>query len=328
MIVALAGGVGGAKLAQGLDGILLPGQLAIIVNTADDFDLIGLRISPDLDTVMYTLAGLANPATGWGIADDTFNAIELLGRYHRPTWFKLGDRDLATHIARTQRLRQGIPLSALTAELAAALGIHSLLLPMCDDPVATMVETPAGQLAFQDYFVRRQHQDTVLGFSFDGIEATEMTVGVAMALAQAEAVIFCPSNPFVSIGPILAVPGLRRRLAELAVPRVAVSPIVGGQALKGPAAAMLAALGHEVSALGIARLYLDLLDGMVIDHQDAALAPAIAALGLRLLVTQTVMGGPDDRRRLAAEVLAFARSLGTDSEPAGGVTGAATDGRA
>ncbi len=309
MIVALAGGVGGAKLAQGLSGALPPDGLAVIVNTADDFDHLGLRICPDLDTVMYTLAGLANPATGWGIAGDTFAAMGLLGRYGRPTWFRLGDRDLATHIARTERLRQGASLSTVTADLAGALGVRARLLPMCDEPVATLVETPAGQLEFQDYFVRRHQQDAVLGVTFAGAESARLPAGVVGALTDAEAIIICPSNPIVSVGPILAVPGLRAWLAGAPVPRVAVSPIVAGQALKGPAAHMLATLGHEVSPVGVARLYLGLIDGMVVDAADAAERDRIEALGLRVLVTRTVMGERADRERLAGEVLDFCRAL-------------------
>lgn len=309
MIVALAGGVGGAKLAQGLYGAVAPDALAVVVNTADDFDHLGLRICPDLDTVMYTLAGLANPVTGWGVVDDTFQAMELLGRYGRPTWFRLGDRDLATHIARGERLRQGARLGEVTAELAGALGIRAALLPMCDEPVATLVDTPAGRLEFQDYFVRRHQQDAVLGVVYAGAAAARLPEAVGRALAGAEAIVLCPSNPIVSIGPILAVPGLRARLAGAAAPRVAVSPIVAGQALKGPAAHMLATLGHEVSPVGVARLYTGLIDGMVIDAADAAARGAIEALGLRVLVTQTVMGGREDRERLGREVLDFCRAL-------------------
>jgi LPPG:FO 2-phospho-L-lactate transferase len=308
--VALAGGVGGAKLAQGLYGVLAPDRLTIIVNTADDFDHFGLRICPDLDTVMYTLGGLANPVTGWGIAGDTFEAMAMLGRYGRATWFRLGDRDLATHIARTERLRQGASLSTVTAELTAALGVQARLAPMCDEPVATLVETPAGRLEFQDYFVRRHQQDVVQGVVFAGAERATMSAVVADALSSAEAVVFCPSNPFVSIGPILAVPGLRDCLVHLRAPRVAISPIVGGQAIKGPAAQMMATLGHEVSPVGVARLYAGLIDGMVIDELDAGARPQIEALGMRVLVTQTVMGDTRDRERLGAAVLDFCRSLG------------------
>jgi LPPG:FO 2-phospho-L-lactate transferase len=309
MIVALAGGVGGAKLAQGLYGILPPEGLAVIVNTADDFDRFGLHISPDLDTVMYTLAGIANPATGWGIEGDTFEAIEMLGRYGRETWFRLGDRDLATHIARTERLRRGATLSETTAELAAALGVRARLLPMCDEPVASLVDTPAGRLEFQDYFVKRHQQDEVRGLVFDGAERATLSAAVAEVLDAAEAIVVCPSNPFVSVGPILAVPGLRRRLAAARAPRVAVSPIVGGQAIKGPAAAMLASLGHEVSPVGVAQLYAGLIDGMVIDEQDAALRPRIEELGMAVVVTGTIMGDRPDRERLAARVLDLCGAL-------------------
>jgi LPPG:FO 2-phospho-L-lactate transferase len=315
MIVALAGGVGGAKLAQGLYGILPPDTLTVVVNTADDFDRFGLHISPDLDTVMYTLAGLANPATGWGIAGDTFAAMAMLGRYGRETWFRLGDRDLATHIARTERLRQGATLSAATAELTAALGVRARLLPMCDEPVATLVDTPAGRLEFQDYFVRRQQQDEVRGVVFAGAEHATLPAAVAAALAAAEAIVVCPSNPIVSVGPILAVPGLRERLAAARAPRVAVSPIVGGQAIKGPAAQMLRTLGHEVSPVGVARLYAGLIDGIVIDEQDAALQPRLEALDLAVRVAPTIMGDRPDRERLAALVLDFCRALAAREQP-------------
>jgi LPPG:FO 2-phospho-L-lactate transferase len=309
MIVALAGGVGGAKLAHGLSALLPPDELAIVINTADDFDRFGLRICPDLDTVLYTLAGLANPIAGWGIAGDSWAAMEMLARYGRDTWFQLGDRDLATHIVRTERLRQGASLSAVAAELAAALGVRARLLPMCDEPVATLVETPAGRLEFQDYFVRRHQQDDVLGVTFAGAEAATVPTAVADALARAEAIIICPSNPIVSIGPILAVPGLRERLMAAAAPRIAVSPIVGGRAIKGPAARMLATLGHEVSPVGVARLYRDVIDALVIDEQDAADASRIEALGLGVLVTGTIMDDEAARRRLAGTVLDFCRSL-------------------
>ena len=313
-VVALAGGVGGAKLAQGLALALADrnptgAELAAVVNTADDFELFGLRISPDLDTVLYTLAGLANPETGWGIAGDTFSALETLGRYGSDTWFRLGDRDFATHILRTQRLREGSTLTEVTAELAAALGVRARLLPMTDDPVATVVETPTGDLAFQDYFVRRHQADEVRGARFTGIETARVPEGVRAAVGTAGLIVLCPSNPIVSIGPILAIPGMLGLLRGAPAPRVAVSPIVGGRALKGPADKMLASLGHEVSPLGVARIYRDLVQGMVIDSVDAHCRGAIEDLGMRVLVTAAVMGGTEDRRRLAAEVLAFGRTL-------------------
>lgn len=308
-IVALAGGVGGAKLAHGLALARPEAALTVVVNTADDFSLFGLHISPDLDTVMYTLGGIANPATGWGIAGDTAAALEMIGRYGRETWFWLGDRDLATHILRTERLRAGDSLTAVTAELAGALGIRAAILPMCDEPVATIVETPDGDLAFQDYFVRRRQADEVRGVRFEGIDAATVPPGVADALRDATVVVLCPSNPIVSIGPILAVPGFRDLLRGVSVPVVAVSPIVGGAALKGPADRMLASLGHEVSAAGVAALYRDFLDGIVIDQVDAGLAGRIEEMGIAVHVTDTVMRDEEHRRTLADETLAFAARL-------------------
>ena len=317
MIVALAGGVGGAKLAQGLAIALPPGDLTVIVNTADDFDLYGLRICPDLDTVLYTLAGLADPIQGWGIAGDTFNTLGAIARYGRDPWFRLGDRDFATHLLRTERFRDGATLTEATAELAAALGVSTRLLPMTDDPVATLVDTPAGRLPFQDYFVARRQEDDVVGVVFDGVDAARLPAAVAEAVTTAELIVVCPSNPIVSIGPILAVPGLRQALLDAPAPVVAVSPIVGGKALKGPADRMLATLGHEVSAAGVAAMYAAdrLIDAIVIDDRDAPLAPQIEALGLRVLATPTVMGGPADRRRLAEETVAFGRRRSPDALP-------------
>lgn len=308
-VVVLAGGVGGAKLAHGLALLGLGDRLCVVVNTADDFELYGLAISPDLDTVLYTLAGIANPVTGWGILGDTAHTLGMLGRYGRSTWFWLGDRDLATHILRTERLRQGARLTEVTAELAAALGVTARILPMCDEPVRTIVETPHGPLPFQEYFVRRRQQDTVLAVRFEGIMQAHPTPEVEQALLHADAVILAPSNPIVSIGPILALSGIRQLLQQLAAPIVAVSPIVAGRALKGPADRMLASLGHEVSPLGIARLYQDFLDGLVIDQADTQLAPAIAELGIRPFVTDAIMRDEADRARLARETLAFALDL-------------------
>lgn len=316
MIVALAGGVGGAKLADGLYRSVAPDALAIVVNTGDDFDLYDLRISPDADTVLYTLAGLANPETGWGIAGDTFATLEMLRRYGEDTWFLLGDRDVATHIQRTRWLRAGQTPTEVAAALTGALGVRARLLPMADAPVATRVRTPAGELAFQDYFVRRHHSDDVLGIRFEGIEEAQPTRAVRDAIAQAEAIVFCPSNPIVSIGPILAVPGMRDLLQAAHAPRVAVSPIVAGQALRGPADRMLAGLGDEVSPLGVARLYAGLLDGMIIDRTDAALAERIRdELRVEVHVTDTIMRDRSDRMRLAQETLHFAQHLASARKP-------------
>jgi LPPG:FO 2-phospho-L-lactate transferase len=305
-VVALAGGVGGAKLAQGLAEIVSGPDLSVIVNTADDFELYGLHISPDLDTVLYTLAGLANPATGWGIAGDTRATLDAIARYGEDPWFLLGDQDFATHILRTHWRREGQSLTRVTARLAAGLGVGTSLLPMSDDRVATMVETADGWLDFQDYFVARRHQDDVLDVRFDGIESARPTGEVVAAIERASLIVFCPSNPIVSIGPILSVPGIRDAIAQSDAPVVAVSPIIGGQALKGPADRMLAARGVEVSPLGVAQLYHGLIDGIVIDEQDAALAGRIEQLGTEVAVLQTIMGDKVDRARLAREILGVA----------------------
>ena len=308
-VVALAGGVGGAKLAAGLQAALPPGDLSVVVNTADDVDPWGLRVCPDLDTGMYTLAGLANSETGWGVADETFNALSMLSAYGEDAWFRLGDHDLATHVLRTQRLRAGARLTEVTAVLASALEVQSALLPMCDEPVTTILKTPAGLLEFQEYFVRRRQRDEVLSVEMRGIEDARVPGEVAQAIAGAGAIIFCPSNPVVSIAPILAVPGMRELLAESPVPKVAVSPLIGGRALKGPADRMLASLGHEVSAAGVARMYEGLLDGFVVDRADGEEA-GVSALGMRVLATDAVMRDEGDRERLAREVLDLCRELG------------------
>ncbi|MFN8590863.1 MAG: 2-phospho-L-lactate transferase [Thermomicrobiales bacterium] len=309
MIVALAGGVGGARMADGLQAALPAGDLTVIVNTADDFTLYGLHISPDLDTVMYTLAGIADPAQGWGVANDSRRTLDAIGRYGRDPWFLLGDQDFATHILRSERLRQGASLTTVTEELASALRVTSHIVPMTDDPVATLVDTKQGRLEFQDYFVARRQSDDVLGVSFAGIATANAQPRALAAIEEAAAVIIAPSNPIVSVEPILATPGMRDALRRTSAPIVAISPIIGGRAVKGPAANMLLSLGHDVSALGIARLYADLVDGLVIDEVDRALQPEIELLGMRVLVSETIMGDRADRARLAREVLDFAQAL-------------------
>ena len=304
-VCALAGGVGGAKLAAGLQDVLPAGDLSVVVNTADDFDLWGLHICPDLDTVMYTLAGIANPETGWGIVDESFETLNMLGRYGEDTWFKLGDRDLATHVLRTDRLRSGETLTEITDRLSGALDLASAVLPMTDDPVSTMLDTPEGRLEFQEYFVRRGQKDEVLGVELRGIDDAGPTEAVLAAISGADAIIFCPSNPVVSIGPILALPGMRKALALSRAPKVAVSPIVGGRALKGPADKMLLSLGHEVSSAGVAAIYAGLVDGMVVDTVDDDDRAGIEAIGMRVLVTDSVMREAGDRARLASETLEF-----------------------
>ena len=308
-VCALAGGVGGAKLAAGLQDVLSTGDLSVVVNTADDFDLWGLHICPDLDTVMYTLAGISNPETGWGIENESFATLDMLERYGEEIWFKLGDRDLATHILRTSRLRSGETLTRITAGLSGALGVESAVLPMSDDPVSTILETPEGWLEFQEYFVRRGQRDEVLGLQLRGIEEARPAEGVLAAIGGADAIVFCPSNPVVSVGPILALPGMREALVSSSSPKVAVSPIVGGRALKGPADRMLASLGHEVSATGVARMYEGLLDGMVVDRIDENERAGIEALEMRVLVTESVMRDAEDRARLASEMLEFGAGM-------------------
>ena len=308
-VCALAGGVGGAKLAAGLQDVLQPGELTVVVNTADDFELWGLHICPDLDTVMYTLAGIANPQTGWGVEGESFGALDMLARYGEETWFKLGDRDLATHVLRTARLHAGEALTGIITNLSAALRVQSSILPMCDEPVATVLDTPGGQLEFQEYFVRRGQRDEVLGVELRGIEDARLTDAVSRALAAADLVVLCPSNPVVSIGPILAVPGMRKALTASRAPKIAVSPLVGGRALKGPADRMLDTLGYEVSVTGVARIYKGLVDGMVVDGIDAGERAGIEALGMQVLTTDAVMRDAEDRARLATEVLRFGAGL-------------------
>jgi len=312
-VVALAGGVGGARLADGLARNLAPQDLAIIVNIGDDFDHLGLRICPDLDTVCYTLAGLANSATGWGRTDDSFKALETLSQLGGPGWFRLGDRDLGLHLERTRRLKAGQSLSEVTRAICKSWEIHIRVLPVTDDSVPTWVYTDEGELPFQEYFVHRQCRPRVTGFHFSGAEEASPAPGVLEAIRQAQAIILCPSNPWVSLDPILAVPGMRQALKAHAqdqhCPVVGVSPILGGKTVKGPAAKMYAELGIEPSAVSVARHYAGLLDGFVIDRQDAQLAGEIEALGMQVLVTQTLMLTPGDRRRLAAEVLEFAARL-------------------
>lgn len=302
-ILAIAGGVGGAKLALGLARVLPPDDVTIVVNTGDDETFHGLHVSPDLDTVMYTLAGIANPDTGWGVAGETYRTLGALERLGGDAWFRLGDVDLATHIRRTALLRDGRTLSDVTRALATALGVRHAIVPMTDDTLRTIAVTAQGELAFQDYFVRRRCEPAITGLRFAGAQTARPSPAFAAALGTARAIVFCPSNPLVSIGPVLAVGGVRDAIAAFGGPRIAVSPIVGGAALKGPAAKMMAELGEEVSCVGVARRYRGLCDVMVIDRVDTHLASAIEALGMRAYVTDTVMTADADREALAREVL-------------------------
>ncbi len=305
-VVALAGGVGGAKLAEGLQAHL-GDRLAVVVNTGDDCWRHGLFVMPDHDTVAYTLAGMEQAGLGWGIEGDTHAVMDQLGVYGEETWFSLGDRDLALHVARTARLRAGGRLTEVCVGLQRPLGIPARILPMADEPVATEVRTADGWLEFQEYFVHQRQAPDVLELRFTGIDAARPTPEVVAAIESAATIVIAPSNPLVSVGPILAIPGMPDRLAAArshGARVAAVSPIVGGRALKGPADRMLASLGHESSATGVARLYADLLDAFVLDRADAELAPAIEAMGIRPLVTDTIMTDDASRERLAVEVLA------------------------
>jgi len=310
-ILALSGGVGGAKLALGLKHYLPADQLTVVANTADDFEHLGLSISPDLDTVMYTLAGLNDTDKGWGLAGESWNGLAALERLGGDTWFQLGDQDLATHLLRTQALAQGKTLTEVTELLSQSLNAGVRLLPMSDDPVRTMIETAKGELSFQHYFVRDRCAPAVSGFRFEGIETAKAQTEFIQLLQSDElaAVVICPSNPFVSVEPMLSLPGVRAALKQSRAPVVAVSPIVAGMAIKGPAAKMMQELSMPASAQAVANYYGDLLDGFVIDESDAFQAEAIEALGIKTLVTPTIMNDLGDRIDLAQEVVKFSASL-------------------
>jgi LPPG:FO 2-phospho-L-lactate transferase len=307
MILALAGGVGGAKLANGLAAVLPAGALTVAVNTADDFEHLGLTVCPDIDTVTYTLAGINDTRQGWGLAGESWAFLDSVARLGGETWFRLGDRDLATHVQRTLRLRAGESLSAITADFAKRLGIRQAIVPMSDDPVRSFVTTDEGELPFQHYFVRRRCEPRFIAIRFEGAEAARPSPGLRAALDDPalEAIIICPSNPLLSIDPILAVPEIAARLRARAVPCVAVSPFIGGQAVKGPAAKIMAELALEPAPAAVAAHYGGFVDGLVIDAADGEAARP----GVPLLVTDTLMRGPDDQRRLADETLRFALGL-------------------
>ncbi len=310
--VALSGGVGGAKLALGLSDVLEdPARLTVVANTGDDFEHLGLKVCPDLDTLTYTLAGLANEETGWGRAGESGAFMEALGALGGETWFFLGDKDLAIHVERTRRLRAGESLSAVTADLCARLGIAARIVPMSDDPVPTVVETADGPLAFQHYFVRDRCEPAVLGFRYEGAATARPCAAFIDALEAPRlgAVIVCPSNPYISIDPILAVPGVQGALAACGAPVIAVSPIVGGQAVKGPTAKMMTERGVAPSSAAIARHYAGLIDGLVLDEADRAEAEGIAATGIAVEVARTVMTARAEKQALARAVLAFADRL-------------------
>lgn len=310
-VVALAGGVGGAKLALGLSRILPPERLTIVVNTGDDETFHGLHVSPDLDTMLYTLAGISNQETGWGIAGESFHALGMLKRYGAETWFNLGDRDLATHIRRTQRLREGATLSEVTAELCKSLGVEHPIVPMSDRQVRTFLKTGDGYLAMQEYFVGRRSEPVVQGVEYRGAEEAPPAAGFSQSLDEADMVVLCPSNPLLSTGPILALPGIRERLAA-ARPgrcRIAVSPIIGGEAVKGPAAKIMSELGHEATCLGIAEMYRDICDLLLIDELDRDWGPAVAEMGMEPVVAPILMQTEEDKIALAKLILELGGSF-------------------
>ena len=304
-IAALAGGVGGSKLLLGLYRVMDPADLTIIVNTGDDIVMHGLHVSPDPDIITYTLAGVVNEEHGWGIAGETFRVAEGLARYNRPVWFKLGDRDLATHIHRTALMRDGATLSQAMGSIRNALGVRSRMLPMSDDPVPTMLDTTEGRMHLQDYLVRRRCEPRLKAIAFEGAEKARPAPGVIEAIDEADGIVISPSNPLISIGPILAVPGVRDALRRRRDDVVVICPLVGGKSLKGPSDKMMAELGYEVSAVGAASLYRDICGTFVIDEVDEAASTTVVALGMKPEVRPTVMKSVDDKERLARDVLAL-----------------------
>ena len=305
-MLALAGGVGGAKLALGLARCLPPDDLVICVNTGDDESFHGLHVSPDLDTMMYTLSGLSNQETGWGVEGDTFTALEMLGKFGAETWFNLGDRDLATHIRRTQLLSDGKTLSEVTSELNRSLGVAHHVIPMSDDPVRTVLSTDEGELPMQRYFVGRRAEPKVKEVRYLGADTATLAPGLESAIAGAGMLVLCPSNPYLSLGPILALPGVRQRLRAFPGKKVCVSPIVGGDSVKGPAGKIMAELGKQVSCVEIAREYRDICDVFMMDLRDRALASEIEEMGITPLVASIIMETEEDKIALAKEILALA----------------------
>ncbi len=307
MLVVLTGGTGGAKLIQGLSLEISPEDLVVVCNTADDFVFHGLHISPDLDTVTYTLAGIGDAAKGWGIQDDTFVVLEWLEKYGGESWFKLGDRDLATHITRSRLLRGGLGLAEVTERICRALGVRAAIIPMSDDRVETRIATPEGEISFQEYFVKRHWADEVKKVFFAGEKESRPAPGVLDAIRRAQAVILCPSNPITSIAPILSVPGIKGALQETRAAIVAVSPIIQGSPVSGPAHKLMAAMGHEVSAFGVAQVYADFLDRIVIAPEDENLKGRIEELGIKTSVFPIRMDLLEDKRRVARELLTIVR---------------------
>jgi LPPG:FO 2-phospho-L-lactate transferase len=305
----LSGGVGGAKFSDGMAQSVGADHLTVIVNVGDDFNLYGWHISPDIDTVMYTLSGLSNPDTGWGLKGDSFQNFEMLKRYCVDPWFRIGDRDAATHMLRTELLGVGVPLSEVTQKLAQCLGVEAAIVPVTDDKLQTIVQTTEGTLAFQQYFVKHHCEPIVRGLIFDGAETAQPNARALRAIDTADTVVIAPSNPYLSLEPILAVRGVRDALYNASAPIIAVTPIIAGEAVKGPAAKMMRELELDPSALTIAQHYSEFINGFVLDERDAALKPQIEDLGIGVYVTDTLMIDRDDRARLACEVVNFADEL-------------------
>ena len=302
-VVALAGGVGGAKLALGFSHILGSEELTVVVNTADDDRFYGLHVSPDLDTVLYTLAGVSNAEMGWGLAGESFRTLDRLKEYGVDAWFNLGDLDLATHLYRTKMLDEGKTLSEVCQQLAKSLGVEHKILPVTDSPIKTMVETQDGIMSFQEYFVKNRCDPIVKSIDFNGSSNCTVTSQVREAVLDMDLLVFCPSNPFVSIAPILSVPGFKEMIESFSGKSIGVSPIVGGEAIKGPAAKMLKELGHDVSPVGVARQYVGLCNTFIIDEKDVDLKQEIESLGMNVFVTQTIMETDQDKKRLAEYIL-------------------------
>ncbi len=308
-ITCLAGGVGAARFLEGLARVVPPEKITVIVNTADDLQYLGLHVSPDIDSVTYALAGIADVEKGWGIQQDTYNCMEQLAKYSAETWFRIGDRDFATHLLRTAFLQQGFTLSEVTEKMRSTLGVKVAILPMSDDPVSTKIKTPDGTLEFQEYFVKRRFQDKVVDVTYQGASNATPAPGVLSAIDKTELIILCPSNPILSIGPILALPDIRKAVAKTHAKIVGISPIVGGRSIKGPLDRMMENLSLEVSPFGVAQLYKGLMRGFVIDEVDRSISPRIEEIGMKVISTRTIMDSQEAKVRLAEETLKLAETL-------------------
>ena len=309
-VTCLAGGVGAARFLSGLTRVIPPEKISVVVNTGDDLEYLGAYVSPDIDIVTYTLAGIVDPERGWGIKDDTYNCMSQLDKYSAETWFRIGDRDFGTHLLRTAYLQQGFSLSEVTDKIRGLLGIKVKILPMSNERVATRIKTRAGILDFQEYFVKRKFSDEVIDVTYEGAATASPTEAVLTTLKKSDAIILCPSNPILSIGPMLAIPKIREALGRSNGRIVGVSPIVGGKAIKGPLDSLMQSLGLEVSPLGVAQLYKGFLEGFVIDDVDKSSRPRIERLGMKVAMTNTIMDSDEAKTRLARDTIALAESIG------------------